>query len=69
MDVLYIKIRVGIKEYTHENQILLERNFNNLIKLFREGKDENIGNYGYIGIPILRIYWKYIDGYFGKKHQ
>ena len=59
MDVLYIKIRVGIKEYTHENQILLERNFNNLIKLFREGKDENIGNYRYIGTLILRIYKKY----------
>ena len=30
-------------------------------------KDENIGNYGYIGISILQIYRKYIDGYFEKK--
>ena len=33
-------------------------------------KDENIGNYGYIGNLILRIYQIYrrnIDGYFGKK--
>ena len=33
-------------------------------------KDENIGNYGYIGNLILRIYWIYrrnMDGYFGKK--
>ena len=31
-------------------------------------KDENIGNYGYIGISILRIYQRYIDGYFEKKN-
>ena len=33
------------------------------------GKDENIGNHGYIGTSILRIYRRYIDGYFGKKYQ
>ena len=35
-----------------------------------QGNDENIGNHGYIGNLILRIYWIYwrnIDGYFGKK--
>ena len=34
-------------------------------------KDENIGNHGYIGNLILRIYRIYrrnIDGYFGKKN-
>ena len=31
-------------------------------------KDENISNYGYIGISILRIYQRYIDGYFEKKN-
>ena len=33
-------------------------------------KDENIGNHGYISTLILRlyqIYWRYINGYFGKK--
>ena len=30
-------------------------------------KDENIGNYGYIGNLILRIYRRNIDEYFGKK--
>ena len=33
--------------------------------------NENIDNYGYIGILILRIYWiyrRYIDRYFGKKN-
>ena len=30
-------------------------------------KDENIGNHGYIGNLILRIYRRNIDGYFGKK--
>ena len=30
-------------------------------------KDENIGNHGYIGTSILRIYRRYIDGYFEKK--
>ena len=30
-------------------------------------KDENIGNYEYIGTLILRIYQRYINGYFGKK--
>ena len=29
--------------------------------------DENIGNHKFIGISILRIYRRYIDGYFGKK--
>ena len=29
-------------------------------------KDENIGNHGYIGISILRIYRGYIGGYSGK---
>ena len=32
-----------------------------------EDKDENIDNHGYIGTSILRICWRYIDGYFGKK--
>ena len=41
-------------------------------------KDENIGNHGYIGTSILRIYRiyrryigiyrRYISGYFGKKY-
>ena len=34
-------------------------------------KDENIGNHGYIGTSILRIYRiyrRYIGGYFGKKY-
>ena len=30
-------------------------------------QDENIGNHGYIDTSILRIYQRYIDGYFGKK--
>ena len=30
-------------------------------------KDENIGNHEYIGTSILRIYRRYIGGYFGKK--
>ena len=30
-------------------------------------KDENIGNHGYISISILRIYRRYIDGYFEEK--
>ena len=33
--------------------------------------EENIGNHGYIGTSILRIYriyWRYIDGYSGKKY-
>ena len=30
-------------------------------------KNENIGNHGYIGNLILRIYRRNIDGYFGKK--
>ena len=30
-------------------------------------KDENIGNHGCIGTLILRIYWRYINRYFGKK--
>ena len=29
-------------------------------------KDENIGNHGYIGTLILRIYRRYINGYFDK---
>ena len=33
-----------------------------------ENKDENIGNHGYIGTSILRIYRRYIGGYFGKKY-
>ena len=33
------------------------------------GKDENIGNHGYIDTSILRIYRRYISGYFGKKYQ
>ena len=33
------------------------------------GKDENIGNHGYIGTSILRIYRRYIGGYFGKKYR
>ena len=35
-------------------------------------KDENIGNYGYIGTSILRIYQiyqKYIGGYSGKRYR
>ena len=32
-------------------------------------KEENIGNHGYIGTSILRIYRRYIDGYFGKKYR
>ena len=35
-------------------------------------KEENIGNHGYIGTSILRIYRiyrRYIGGYFGKKYQ
>ena len=35
-------------------------------------KDENIDNYGYIGISILRIYRiyrKYIGGYFDIKYR
>ena len=34
--------------------------------------EENIGNHGYIGTSILRIYRiyrRYIDGYFGKKYR
>ena len=27
-------------------------------------KDENINNYGYIGISILQIYQRYINRYF-----
>ena len=30
--------------------------------------DENIGNHGYIGTSILRIYRRYIGEYFGKKY-
>ena len=30
-------------------------------------KDENIGNHGYIGNSILRIYRRYIGGYSEKK--
>ena len=30
-------------------------------------KDENIGNHGYIGTSILRIYRRYIGGCFEKK--
>ena len=33
------------------------------------GNDENIGNYGYIGTSILRIYQRYIGGYFEKKYR
>ena len=43
----------------------MEKHFTTLIK------DENIGNHGYIGTSILRryqIYWRYINGYFGKKY-
>ena len=29
--------------------------------------EENIGNHGYIGTSILRIYRRYIGGYSGKK--
>ena len=29
-------------------------------------KDENIGNHGYINTSILRIYRRYIGGYFEK---
>ena len=32
-------------------------------------KDENIGNHGYIGTSILRIYRIYIGGYSGKKYR
>ena len=32
-------------------------------------KDENIGNHGYIGISILLIYRRYIDGYFDIKYR
>ena len=32
-----------------------------------QGNDENIGNHGYIGNLILRIYRRNIDEYFGKK--
>ena len=32
-------------------------------------KDENIGNHGYIGNLILRIYRRNIGGYFGKKFR
>ena len=35
-------------------------------------KDENIGNYRYIGTSILwiyRIYRRHIDGYFDTKYQ
>ena len=35
--------------------------------LFHVTKDENINNHGYIDASILRIYQRYIDGYFGKK--
>ena len=43
-------------------------------KIFRKEfkviyKDENIGNHGYIGTSILRIYRRYIGGYFGKKYR
>ena len=31
--------------------------------------EENIGNHGYIGTSILRIYRRYIGGYFGKKYR
>ena len=33
-----------------------------------QGNDENIGNHGYIGNLILRIYRRNIDEYFGKKN-
>ena len=32
-------------------------------------KDENISNHGYIDTSILRIYQRYIGGYFGKKYR
>ena len=32
-------------------------------------KDENIGNYIYISTRILRVYQRYIDGYFDTKYQ
>ena len=44
----------------------------NISKCFDICHDENIGNYGYIGTSILRIYWiyqRYIDEYFGKKYR
>ena len=31
--------------------------------------DENIENYTYIGISILKIYQRYIGGYFKKKYR
>ena len=38
-----------------------------LCPILYKSNDENIGNHGYIGTSILRIYRKYVDGYFRKK--
>ena len=39
-----------------------------LLKTIYIGKDENISNHRYIGISILRIYRRYIGGYFKLKN-
>ena len=39
------------------------------IKIKHPIKNENIDNYGYINISILRIYRRYIDEYFDIKYR